>query len=173
MTFRFGFLASGYRRLSALVAVLLMIVLVVLASTAKTTLAGWTDTDASNASYTAATIGPVESLMCRDSENAPALGLLARQVKLQWSPPTGTDSSALEYEVAWAQSGLLGGTGSATVMSTEYIYTAERLGLITLNVNFTVRAKSKAGTWVGPTRSASATSISLLGLGLILKCNVV
>lgn len=171
MTHTRGLRSLRNRRLWALIAGVALLLLVLSLSGVRSTMAGWTSSDETTGSFSAAKIGPVQNLTCSDKKNAPVLGLLARQVKLKWDSPGGVESDLVEYEVTWKQSGLLGGSGAITVNSPEHIYTAERLGLLTLTVNFTVRAKSKYGSWIGPTQTASAKSVSLLGLGLILSCN--
>lgn len=157
------------RRLLAIIAGLALVMLVLGLSGVRSAMAGWTSSDEATGEFAAGTLN-ISNLTCSDKEDAPLLGLLARQVKLEWDSPSGLDSDLVEYEVTWRQSGLLGGRGTSTVDSPEHIYTADRLGLLTLTVNFTVKAKSKNGSWTGPTQSASATSVSLLGLGLILSC---
>lgn len=170
MTHTRGLRSRRNRRLRALIAGLALLLLVLGLSGVRSTMAGWTSSEEATGSFEAGSLG-LQNLTCSDKKNAPVLGLLARQVQLEWDSPSGVESDLVEYEVTWKQSGLLGGSGAITVDSPEYIYTAERLGLLTLTVNFTVTAKSTIGSWTGPAQTASATSVSLLGLGLILSCN--
>lgn len=160
----------SWRRTRIFLAVFALLALVLGPAAVDATVAGWKDSEASQGSFTAGALD-ITDLKCSDRENAAALGLLERQVQLDWDAPQGAEEDLLEYVVTWKQSGLLGGSGTVRTDSPTYRYTAERLSLLTLTVQFTVTAESKNGSWTGPTQNASATSVSLLGLGLILSCN--
>lgn len=135
--------------------------------TVRTTVASWVDDDYATAQFTTAEVAQVQNLRCYDRDTL--LNLLNRQVRLEWEPPPGLEGVPLEYVITW-NAGLFGGSG--TYVTKEAAITHEASGsLLSLRVRFTVKARIIDTDWDGDTVAASASGVTLIGLGVILGCN--
>ncbi|WP_152348663.1 hypothetical protein [Brevibacterium sp. CFH 10365] len=159
----------AWGKVRILLAAFALLALVLGPAVADGTLAGWNDLKTSRASFTSGEIGAVQDLTCQDSGLLG--GLLNREVQLDWNAPHGVDSSQVEYEVSWKESGLLTGEDSFTTQTPEFVYRADRLSLLqALNVEFTIQPRLKSGIWTGEVTSKKASSLGLLGISLLLSC---
>lgn len=157
------------RRVRALIAGLALLAIVLSLTVVGATDAGWKSSDASEASFTAVEIEPVQKLQCTDSDDGLIPDLLKTEVQLHWDRPNVDDDVALEYVVTW-DGGLLGGSGSRLTSEDSYVYKAG--GLLSLGrVNFTVSAKTVDGDWIATPQKTSASTITVLGIPVLLGCN--
>lgn len=129
--------------------------------------ASWTASASTEATVTAARVGPVEALSCADSSNA-LLGLGQDTVRLSWRRPAGLPpETSIGYDLRWVR-GSGGGAGSATVTDTEYDLKpgTSVLDLTTIRVTITPRV----GSWSGPTTGQEVSATSALGLNVRVAC---
>lgn len=167
---RRNFAPRSRRKVLAVVLIMFLFALGAVNTRVASTSASWQDTSMARGEFSAADIGPIRNLQCIDSESLLGTGLVQSQVQLTWQPPAGLEDVPLEYTVSWQHSGILGTSGSATTTRLDYTYTAPRLQLLTLNVNFTVTARPIGSTWVGDPSSTSASSVGLLIINVYMDC---
>lgn len=156
------------RRIRALIAGLALAMLVLGLSGVRSTMAGWTDSEETSGSFSAAKIGPVENLICI---NQGLGGLLSKKVKLEWGEPQSPSPVPFEYQIIAKKTTVVTGTVTTKTFSTNQtslMYTDNNLISVS-RYEFTVQQKAKNGGWVGSERTAEASGIAVL-LGVTMLC---
>ncbi|MPV48656.1 hypothetical protein GCG21_01240 [Pseudactinotalea sp. HY160] len=126
--------------------------------------AAWQASERAEATFTAATLGSIESPGCTSGGIA---GLLASQVKLSWERPTSlSQETDVSYEVSWAPDAPP--DGPLTVQGLEYTFDAPSKLLGTTMYVLTVTPV--ANTWRGEPFSYKASVTSALTLPVTAVC---
>lgn len=157
---------AGWRRGRAVLASVALLVLILGPAAVESTTAGWIGSGKTQGSFTSGKLGDVGSLTCT---NQGILGpLLARSVRLDWTPPQNPPPVPYSYQLDVQRNG-----ESLTPVNTgqtTYVYTPT-VSLLSLdNYVFTVKLKTTTGNWTSVGKSRTATGGQLAVIGLYMNC---
>lgn len=156
-------ISTIFRRVSATVVSVAVVLLVWGMSSMPQSLAAWTTPEYVTATITSGRLYPVTSLTC----NA-ASGLLATGIGLTWSQPltTGNGLVPSSYTVEWNGTA---GSGQKTVTGLTTMIPGTTLSVAGTS---TVTVSANSGTWQSPvsTQSRLLTTISALGAIVSWTC---
>lgn len=154
----------SWRRARLLLAVVALLALVASPAAVNGTLAGWNASKTSRGEFQAGSLN-ISDLKC--SDNSMILTLLGTELRLDWDPSAGVESSGLTYEVTVVKRYLLTSETFRYETDDDYFVYKETAGLLNLaTYEMTVRAKP-VGQWGG--QSMTVTGYALTRL--ILRCN--
>lgn len=175
---RSGHSVRNTRLRPALVLTLFLLLITVVSSQTNLTSAQWNDTQHTQGSVTAGTLGSVDNMVCQDSEIL-SITLGRDEAKISWQRPSDVPLEIpIEYEVRWTENSSLGGTKTGVLRIPETTYTHKRQtagllsSLLGLTMTIEVTPVIPGTSWEGPPQAVSGRILNLLGvLGIRLTCN--